>query len=293
MRTVLLGLLQGPVAWLLVSLAMSLLLQVRFGFSLPATIGVSLLAGAFAWASVGLLWSAFHRGKERSALMGGVAGVTPEDGAHAVLVGTAEATGPLLRAPLDGSSCVAYAYEIQDDRGTGRKRFISNVARGVALTPTAIVTRTGSYRLLAVPALEASEPTATRSQMIECFQRYAREAIFIDQKGSADELLAQWEDVDGRYRSDVAYAPLADVDTSHWVLRQQHLAAGAQVCVFGRYSAARGGIVPSAGGPVRLVRGNIEQVAASLQSMVVTRSLLAIGFAGAAAGVLWLFVTRA
>ena len=129
--------------------------------------------------------------------------------------------------------------------------------------------------------------------MIASFQRYARDAIFIDQKGSADELLAQWEDVDGRYRSDVAYAQLTDVDTSQWVLRQQHLPAGSQVCVFGRYSAPRGGIVPSIGGPVRLVRGNLDQVAASLQSKVVTRSLLGVAFGGAAVGVLWLFVTRA
>lgn len=293
MKVVLLGLLQGPVAWLGVSLAISLLLQFRFGFSASATIGASLLAGAFAWASVGLLLSAFHRWRERSAIMGGVAGVAPEDGAHAVLVGVLEATGPLLRAPLDGSPCVAYSYEILDDRGTGRKRFVSNVARGIALTPTSIVTRTGAYRLLAVPALDANEPSATRTQMIESFQRYAREAIFIDQKGAADELLAQWEDVDGRYRSDVAYAQLTDTDTSHWVLRQQHMPAGSQVCVFGRYSAARGGIVPSVGGPVRLVRGNIEQVAASLRSAVVTRGLLGVGFAGAAAGIVWLFVTRA
>jgi hypothetical protein len=289
-KTVWLGLLQGPVVWLLVSGAISLLLQIGFGVSPPETIGASLISGAFASVSVGLLLSAFHRWRERSVIVGGVAGVAPEDGANAVLVGMLEATGPLLRAPLDGSPCVAYDYEIHDDRGTGRQRTITKVARGIALTPASIVTRTGSYRLLAVPALEANEPSVTRSQMIANFNSYAREAIFIDQKGAADELVAQWEDTDGRYRSDVAYVALGDVDTSQWVLRQQHLPAGSQVCVFGRYSQARSGIVPSTGGPVRVVRGNIEHVAASLRSKAVTRGLLGVACAAAAAGIVWLIV---
>ncbi len=290
MRTVLLGLVQGPVAWLLVSLAISLMLQFRFGVAPSATIGVSLLSGAFAWASAGLLLSAFGRWRERAVIMGGVAREAPEDGAHTVLVGTVEATGPLLRTPLDGSACVAYSYAIQDVRGTGRQRFVSNIARGVALTPTSIVTRTGSYRLLAVPALEAIEPTSTHSQMVASFQRYAQEAIFIDQKGAADELLAQWEDVDGRYRSDVAYATFGDAETAHWVLKQQHLPPSSQVCVFGRYSAARGGIVPSTGGPVRVMRGTVDDVTASLRSKFFTRSLVGVVCAGIAAGIIWLFV---
>jgi hypothetical protein len=288
---VLLGFLQGPVAWLLVSLSVSMMLQFRYGFAPSATIGVSLLSGAFAWASGGLLLSAFGRWRERAVIMGGVAGVAPEDGAHTVLVGTVEATGPLLRAPLDGSACVAYSYAIQDVRGTGKQRFVSNIARGVALTPTSIVTRTGSYRLLAVPALEAVEPSSTHSQMVASFQRYAQEAIFIDQKGAADELLAQWEDVDGRYRSDVAYATFADAETAHWVLTQQHLPPSSQVCVFGRYSAARGGIVPSAGGPVRVIRGSVDDVTASLGSKVFTRGLLGVASAGAAAAIVWIFVS--
>ena len=78
MRTVLLGFLQGPVAWLLVSLSVSLTLQFRYGFAPSATIGVSLLSGAFAWASAGLLLSAFHRWRERAVIMGGVAGVAPD-----------------------------------------------------------------------------------------------------------------------------------------------------------------------------------------------------------------------
>lgn len=237
----------------------------------------------------GLLFSAFNRWRERAAILGGVSGVAPRDGANAVLVGTIEASGPPLRAPLDGSACVAYTYEIKDDRGTGKQRTISNIARGVALAPATIVTRTGSYRLLAVPALEASEPALTRSQMIANFERYARETRFIDRKDAADELLAQWADADGDYRSDVAYVRLEGIETDKWVLQQQHLPPGSQVCVFGRYSSERRGIVPSAGGPVRVIRGNAEQVAASLRSKIVTRSVLGVIFGAASAGLLWLF----
>lgn len=289
MRTLVIGLIQGPVAWLAIAAAISLGLQSRLGSSFPATIGVSLLGAAFVWASVGLLFSAFHRWHERASILGGVSGVAPRDGANAVLVGTIEASGLPLRAPLDGSTCVAYAYEIKDDRGTGKQRTISNIARGVALAPAAIVTRTGSYRLLAVPALEASEPSLTRSQMIANFERYARETTFIDKKDAADELLAQWADADGDYRSDVAYARLEGIETDKWVLQQQHLPPGSQVCVFGRYSAERRGIVPSAAGTVRVIRGNPEQVAASLRSKIVTRGLLGVVLGAASAGLLWIF----
>lgn len=293
MKTVLIGLVQGPVAWLAIAATISVFLQSRMGFSLPATIGVSLLAGGLAWVAIGLLWSAFNRWRERAAILGGASAVAPRDGANAVLVGTVEAAGLPIRAPLDGSACVAYSYEIKDDRGTGKRRSISSVARGVALAPSMIVTRTGSYRLLAVPALEASEPSLTRSQMIANFERYARATTFIDKKGAADELLAQWQDADGSYRSDVAFMPLAGLETAQWVVQQQHLSPGSPVCVFGRYSNDKRGIVPSAGSTVRVVRGNPEQVAASLRSKVVTRGVLGVVFGAATAGVLWLFTNGA
>lgn len=290
MRTLMIGLLQGPVAWLAIAGVISLILQFRLGASFPATIGVSLIAGGLAWVSMGLLLSAFHRWRERAAILGGVSGVAPRDGAKAVLVGTIEPTALPLRAPLDGSPCVAYTYKIKDDRGTGKRRTIASVARGVALAPSTIVTRTGSYRLLAVPDLEAREPSLTRSQMIASFERYAKETTFIDKQDAADELLAQWEDADGSYRSDVAYMTLGGLETAHWVLRQQHLPPGSPVCVFGRYSSDKRGIVPSAGGPVRVVRGNAEQVAGSLRSKMVFRALLGTTFGAATAGLLWLFV---
>lgn len=289
MKTLVIGLIQGPVAWLAIAAAISLSLQSRLGYSFPATIGVSLLGATFVWASVGLLFSAIHRWRERAAILGGVSGVAPRDGANAVLVGTIETSGLPLRAPLDGSACVAYTYEITDDRGTGKQRRISNVARGTALAPATIVTRTGSYRLLAVPTLEASEPSLTRSQMIAHFTDYAHKTAFIDQKGAADELLAQWADADGDYRSDIAYVRLDGIETARWVLRQQHLPPGSQVCVFGRYSSERRGIIPTASGTVRVIRGNAEQVAASLRSKIVTRGLLGVIFGAASAGLLWIF----
>ena len=107
--------------------------------------------------------------------------------------------------------------------------------------------------------------------MIANFERYARETTFIDKKDAADELLAQWEDSDGDYRSDVVYVALGGIQTAQWVLKQQHLPPGSPACVFGRYSSERRGIVPSAGGTVRVIRGNAEQVAASLRSKIVTR----------------------
>ena len=203
MKTVLVGLVQGPIAWLAVSAAISYALQGRYGTRAGGTIGVSLVAGGCVWAAVGLLSSSVSRWRERAAINGGVAGVHPADGKAAVLVGTIEPTGPVLTAPLDGSPCVTYSYEIHDDRGQGKRRSITPVVRGVALTASTIVTRTGSHKLLVVPQIDAAEPVASRDEMIANFQQYATRTTFTARKGSADELLAQWNDADGEYRSDV------------------------------------------------------------------------------------------
>ena len=235
MKSVLVGFLQGPVAWLLVSSCVSFYLQVRHGLRVGSTVGVSLLAGGFAWAAIGLLSSAAGRWREHAAIRSGAAGVTPVDGRAAVLVGTLQPLGIPLRAPLDGTQCVAYSYAISIDRGSGRKRNVATIARGTGLTPSVVVTSTGSYKLLVVPEIEADEPSTSREQQLSRFLEYAGHTAFTPREESADELLAQWNDTDGDYRSDVAYASFDSIATSHWILKQRHVPVGARACVFGRY----------------------------------------------------------
>jgi hypothetical protein len=285
-RTVGVGCLMGPVAWLAVSVAVSYYMQMRLGIAVPDTIGPSLLAGGFGWASLGLLLSAAHRWRERAAIRGGIAGEAPVDGRRTVLVGTLEPLGPTLRAPLDGAECLAYTYDISETRGSGKRRSTVTHFKGVGLAPSMIVTRTGSYKLLVVPDLEADAPHASVDEMIAAFRRHAHATTFSGPETSAQELIDRWNDADGAYRSDVAYATLDEVDFPRCQFAQQSVRRGASVCVFGPYSAQQGGIVPSSTSPVRLIRGNIEQVASSLRSKAIMRVVLGLLFGAVAAAVI-------
>jgi hypothetical protein len=275
---------------LLVSSCISLYLQAQHGLRASWTVGVSLLAGGFAWAAIGLLASAAGRWREHAAIRSGAAGVAPVDGRATVLVGTLQPLGTPLRAPLDDTPCVAYSYAISIDRGSGRRRTVATIARGTGLTPSVVVTSTGSYKLLVVPEIEADEPTTSREQQLSRFLEYAGRTTFTPRAGSADELLAQWDDTDGDYRSDVAYAPLDSIATSHWILAQRHVPVGTRACVFGRYSRSQGGIVNPLGGVARIVGGSPERVAASLRSKSVFRAGLGVAFAAAAMTVVSMFL---
>lgn len=287
MKTVIVGLVLGLGGWLLAAVLVSAWLQWKYPVAAVDTIGISVFAGLLAWAASGLLLSAANRIDESRAIRRGLRGEAPRGGRHAVVVGVIEpvdAAAPLLRAPLDGSECVAYAYQMRSDSGTGNRRRTATLARGSALIGSEIRTRTGVYRLLAVPDLEGKPPTGSRNRQISRFQSYAKNAPFIAQKDAADELLRGWNDDDGVYRTDVRYTELSGADTRDWVPQQQHVPAGAPVCVFGRFDAAKGAILPSALRPVRLSCGKPSEVLASQRRKVIVRSLIGIALGAAAAG---------
>ena len=107
----------------------------------------------FAWLAVNLVISAGTAWRERRAIVAGIAGTPPVDGRKAILVGHIDAAGPALQAPLSGRDCVAYTFEIYEIRGSGKRQSKVVYCDGIALTPSLIVTRAGSFRLLAVPEL--------------------------------------------------------------------------------------------------------------------------------------------
>lgn len=286
MKIVLVGLVQGLGGWLLTAVLLSMALQSRLPVSAVGTLGISLVGGLLIWAAFGLFVSALNCASEGRALRRGLRGEPPRGGRHAVLVGVIEpldAAAPLLWAPLDDSRCVAYAYQMKIDSGTGRRRRIATLARGVALMPSHIRTRSGAYRLLVVPDLEALSPDVSRDAQIQHFLHYAAHTPFTERTGAGDELLQRWRDDDGSYRSDVRFADLQGMDTRGWVPVQQHVPAGAPVCVFGRFDAAKAAVVPSATRPVRLSCGSPQEVIASLRSKIVTRALIGAALAAAAA----------
>lgn len=274
--------------WLAMAAALSALLQWHWGAALTDTLGVSALAGLAAWAALNLLHAAWQAWRDGAAIAAGSSAAAPADGARAVLVGVIEALGP----PLDGSACVAYDYRISQYLGRGRHSRLVTHARGSALTPSVIVTRSGRHRLLTVPDLQGSEPRTTPADQLAAFQRHARSARFIGADAGAQELQARWTDDDGAYCSDVAYAPLEQLDLAQCLPSQQHIRPGAAVCAIGHYSAARGGLVPSppwAASP-QLIEGGAGALLQKLGRTARLRLLLAVVAALVAAGLLAAFV---
>lgn len=288
------GCLIGLGGWLAQAVLLSALLQWRLQVPLVDTLGVSALAGLVGWAAMNLLHAAWQAWRERAAIASGRAGLAPVDGARAVLVGTLEPLGAPLRAPLDGSACLAYDYRITEDRGSGRRRTILTHFRGSGLAPSVIVTRSGRHRLLTVPDLQASPPTTPSSRHIAAFEAYARSTSFTPAEGAAQDLVDRWTDDDGAHRSDVCFTPLEKLDLSRCTLAQQQVRPGAPVCVIGSYSAARGGVVPSptwAGNP-RLIEGDLNELQRKLGSSARNRLLIGLAAAAATAGLVAAFAAH-
>jgi hypothetical protein len=241
-----------------------------------AAVGISIFGGLLLWVAIALIASSVGRMRERAMILRGIDAVPPKERGRSVIVGRIESMGEVLQAPLDGSPCVAYRYEIRIDIGAGKSRSNCAVARGVGLTPSRIVNTSGAYKLLAVPMLIAETPQLSRAECIANFLSYAKDTVFVPLgKASAKELQAQWSDDDGAYRSDVAYESFEGARIDKWYTAQHCVPNGATVCVFGRYSKDKGGIIPSITTPTRLIAGDINEIAATLRSQTVTCALIA------------------
>lgn len=296
MKVIWIGLAKGLGGWLATAALLSWLMQAYGAMHAGATLGFSLLFGLLVWAAIGLLAGAFGRLRERAALRAAAAGAAPRDGRHQVLVGRLAPVGMLLdgapggrlNAPLDGAPCLMYSYRVGWHVGSGKRRSVGTAVRGVALAPCRVVTAAGSHKLLAVPEITGLTPTNGRSDQVARFRDYVHHTPLTPAKASAAELLRQWADDDGSYRSDVELASLADTDAGLWTFVQHCVPAGAQVCVFGTYSKARGGIVPTAAAPVRVVVGSPAEMAEALRRQATTWSVIALGLLAATALVVWL-----
>lgn len=281
--------------WLALSGVLMAFLQQAYGQPPAATLGVGLLAGGIGWLSAGLLWAAVKARRQRVALAEALRGQPPADGREVVLAGRLEPMGRKLIAPFDGAECLAYAYEILVDRGSGKRRSIAPCYRGSALAPSAIHTPTGTHRLLSVPVLDEVEPDALAGgTALARATDYVRRTTFRPRTTSARELEEQWSDDDGTYRADVSYVDGEAVDLASCRLVQRIVRPGAPVCVFGRYSEARGGIVPHSnwGKPTRLMVGDAARVAADLGASAVRRLVIGLLAGAAAAGLVAAFLSR-
>jgi Ankyrin repeats (3 copies) len=239
----------------------------------PAFWWASGVASFFMWISVSSLQGAVTSARDAMRVssessFGGFGGEQFEDDAIVTVVGHIRAIGSALRAPFSGKAAVLYSYDIdhmsQSSEGTSEVKDYS----GFALAPCAIDSPHGSVRILGFPLLEgfpkASYDTAEgrknaaaylEATELKDMQGFHPGTIFHEIK----ELLT---DDDGQFRKDWKITDDRDLSEKH--LREQVVAPGDQVCAIGRWSAAKHGLIPPAGGVIRLLQGDPQKIVSGL-----------------------------
>jgi hypothetical protein len=241
----------------------------------------SVMAGFFTTLSIWMLWSVGDVLRDRALLRGAIEGVPPVDGKWAGFSGVIRASSPLT-SPMSRTSAVAYTYEIREHDWTRYE--------GMALAASTISTSLGSYRLLAVPVLDFSNPAPDASTARRNAEAYIAATRFETlETAQADRQTAQmeWTDDDGAFRRDRKGNDVINI--SRCSFAEQVIAQGEQVCVLGLYSEARGGIIPDPNWArqTQLMRGDGETGIRRLGSRARNYIIAAFVFAAAAAGVCW------
>jgi hypothetical protein len=232
--------------------------------------------------------------KERSQLLRSAEGRPAVDGESGAFYGPIFREGPSLTAPLSGRDCVLYRYRVThlESRKSVRRDSPSNPssevtdAEGFAMTPSAIQTAAGVVELRTFVKLEFNADRLLFEEVGPHVDAYLAATRFRGRGSLEDDyqaLQAVLKDADGAIRYDRG---TGTVDRSVPHLVKEHVVQhGDHVCVFGRYSAAQGAVVPDPSSPAlipaRLRKGSLD---------VLTRRLF-LGACGYAAGtVVWVAI---
>jgi hypothetical protein len=196
----------------------------------------------------------------------------PQDGRRVAIVGTLESVDPagLLKAPLSGTECVIYDYEISHipklppllDKSKNSNQQPSPVIdrSGLAMTPMAIRSDLGSVRLLAFPGLERFPRSALTGDVPARAREYIAATSWTDQSilNVTSQVKKATGDRSGHLRIDWKSTSHDDLDSAMYMERA--VPAGAKACVIGLYSAADNAIVPQANvGGTRLIQGDHDE----------------------------------
>ncbi len=246
------------------------------------------------WIVSGLIWNVFNALSTRGKLQRAQGGVqTFEDGQVVAVAGTIRALGEPLLAPFSHRPCVAYEYKMRPHARRGGQA--PPMVSGEALAPSVIEGQTGSARLLAWPFLESFVETQLdgddhRANARAYVASTTFEAVTVSSAISKlKELLA---DDDGSIKIDMNNG--GEIDPGSMYLAEKIVPAGALVCAVGRWSTAKGGIVPdpdSAQG-VELIPGSVDVVLGKLASKARNFLLGAIIMAAIIHAIGWLVLTQ-
>ncbi|HVE69823.1 MAG TPA: hypothetical protein VNI54_00535 [Thermoanaerobaculia bacterium] len=261
----------------------------------PPMYWASVIAGLCVAMAVGYVIGIGQAWRERKMLLDAMGGTPPPDGKWAAVAGTIHSISPIT-APISGEESVTYEYKIYRTEGRGKSSTQVTYFDGKALTPCTIATRSGSVRLLSVPAFQDIELSEVPWQeAVEKATGYVRRTEFRmrDQdKNSVDE---ESTDDDGSYRRDRRHSA-DDVDLrDDFRFEEKRIANGEQVCAFGLFSRQRGGLIPHPNwaNQTRLMRGNAIKVADKLRARMIKYAVGIVVVSAIAYGIVRLYEYKA
>jgi hypothetical protein len=276
--------------------AVMVFLRAVYGHPPSKTLGVSLLTALFACIALGLLFGIAKPVRERAALRRCLAGKRPSEGERAGIAGTIEpaASGETLRAPFSGVDSLAYRYEIYEMRRIGKSSSKVTYFEGVALVPSVVTSAAGRFPLLAVPTFDFGAEEVEPGKALFHWTEHAKAAPF-EPDPKKRTLEKEWTDDDGRYRCEKRWPMPADAPIEACRFRETLVRPGEKVYVVGRYSEAKGGIVPDPNWArdTRLMKGDGDAVFRQLGRRIATWAVVGVLSGAAAAGILLAFVSHA
>ena len=194
--------------------------------------------------AVNYVIAVFEVVRERALLAGAAGGARPADGKWVAVHGPIR-SDQLLRAPISGFACVAYEYRIsREERGPRNSTREVTCFEGNALAASSITTPHGTIRLLAVPRLDLPMTRIDVDDALENAIAFIQATSFETAATPKEErTTAEQEstDDDGVFRKDKSHGV---IDLHQCLFDERFIQQGETVCAFGRYSQARGAIVP-------------------------------------------------
>jgi hypothetical protein len=229
------------------------------------------------------------------------AGEAPADGRRVAVVGTVRAIGEPLHAPMSGTPCAGYTYEIfhyvqhsSQEGSSGAKRRVPDYS-GIALAPSVIHTMQGDFPLLSYPFLSGfSEATWSDGPRLEHAAAYVRATAFEQTLPFVGELTVldrAMRETGGSLKKDWRMSDATGVAGT--TVSEQVIPIDARVCAFGVWSDGRKTLLPdtSSDAPgLLLVAGDAAEASARLASGERSSRALAIGSFAIAAAVLALIL---
>jgi len=231
------------------------------------------VASFFMWISISSLQGAITSARDAMRVssessFGGYGGEQFENDAIVTVVGHIRAVGSSLRAPFSGNAAVLYSYDIDHISHSNNDSTNVKDYSGFALAPCAIDSPHGSVRIFGFPLLEGfPKKSYSTDEGRRNAAAYLEATQLKDMQGFhpgtiIHEIKELLTDDDGQFRKD--WKMTEDRDLSDKDLSEQIVAPGDQVCAIGRWSAAKHGLIPPAGGVIRLLQGDPQKIVSGL-----------------------------